>query len=393
MLSTQTTPYDDLATILRRVEEIAHDVIAPAAPRVDAEAQWPEAGIRALQEAGLGGLVVPLEDGGLGQGLYGLIRVCEVIGRACTSTALCYGMHCVGSAVIAAKATPDQRRRYLEPISQGTHLTTLALSEPGTGSHFYFPQTRLEAISDEAYRVEGVKSFVTNGMHADSYVVSTVAADPHRPIGEFSCVVLPEGADGLAWGPPWAGLGMRGNSSRRAEMHGVVVPRADLLGEEGDQIWYIFNVVAPYFLGAMAGTYLGLTTTALEEARRHLSKRLYGHSGRTLSQNPVLQHRLGTIWAVTERTRRLVYHAGLEADAGGPDALAALCSAKADVADAAVEVVGEAMTLMGGIAYGEHGTLGRLLRDARAAHVMAPTTDILRTWTGRALLGHPILDD
>ncbi|WP_202800243.1 hypothetical protein [Pontibacter sp. BAB1700] len=52
----------------------------------------------------------------------------------------------------------------------------------------------------------------------------------------------------------------------------------------------------------------------------------------------------------------------------------------------------EAMTLAGGIAYRDNSRLDVLLRDARAAHVMAPTTDLLYTWLGRALLDQPILD-
>jgi alkylation response protein AidB-like acyl-CoA dehydrogenase len=56
-----------------------------------------------------------------------------------------------------------------------------------------------------------------------------------------------------------------------------------------------------------------------------------------------------------------------------------------------VQVTNEAMTLAGGIAYRENSRLARLLRDARASHVMSPTTDMLKTWTGRSLLGLPIL--
>jgi alkylation response protein AidB-like acyl-CoA dehydrogenase len=51
------------------------------------------------------------------------------------------------------------------------------------------------------------------------------------------------------------------------------------------------------------------------------------------------------------------------------------------------------MTLAGGIGYRENGLLGMYLRDARAAHVMSPTTDLLYTWLGRALLDQPILSD
>ena len=347
--------------------------------------------IRALQRAGLGGLTVPEEYGGLGHGSFAIAQVCELLGQECASTAMCFGMHCVGSAVLSAKATPDQQERYLSPIVEGRHLTTLSLSESGTGSQFYIPRTRLDVISADLYKANGAKAFVTNGGHADSYVVSTVAEDPDGPLGQFSCVVIPATAEGLHWGQAWSGLGMRGNSSVSLELNDVVVHRRDLLGEEGDQIWYVFQVVCPIFLMAMTGTYLGFASAALEEARNHLLQREYKESGATLGERPVAQHRLGVLWGMLERTRHLCYHSAASFDAGDPDALPAVFTAKAEVAECAVTIVNEVMTLCGGIAYRSDSRLHRLLRDARAAHVMAPTTDVLRLWTGRALLGKPIL--
>jgi alkylation response protein AidB-like acyl-CoA dehydrogenase len=186
---------------------------------------------------------------------------------------------------------------------------------------------------------------------------------------------------------------MRGNSARTVALRDVAISRRDLLGREGDQIWYVFNVVAPYFLVAMSGTYLGIAAAALDVATRHLMARRYAHTGATLSQQTVLQHRLGWLWAQVERTRRFLYFAAEEGDAAGPLAIPALCSAKAEVADCAVSVVNEAMTLVGGIGYRGGSSLDRLLRDARAAHVMSPTTDLLRTWVGRALLDEHILGE
>lgn len=383
----------DFASLMLKVQDIAEAVVAPNATAVDAEAGWPEAGIRALQREGLGGLVVPVAYGGKGHGLYALARACEILGQECASTAICFGMHCVGSSVISANATPDQQARFLAPICEGRHITTLSLSEAGTGVHFYLPQTTMEAVSDDAFSLTGNKTFVTNGGKADSYVVSVVAASPEAPIGQFSCIVVPADAEGIRWGANWEGLGMRGNSSRTMELQGVRVPRRNLLGKEGDQIWYIFNVVLPYFLIAMAGTFLGAATTALEEARRHLSRRYHTHTGSSLAQASVLQHRLGTLWGMVERTRRLTYHAAASFDAGDPDSLTAVMAAKVEVADCVVTVVNEAMTLCGGIGYRKGSRLHRLLRDARAAHLMSPTTDILRVWIGRALLGQPLLSD
>jgi alkylation response protein AidB-like acyl-CoA dehydrogenase len=381
----------DLEVILETVQEIASSIVGPNAKKVDRDSLWPEEGIRALQTASLGGLTIPEELGGLGQGSFGILKVNEILGQECASTAMCFGMHCVGSAVLAAKATPDQIERYLTPIVEGKHLTTLSLSESGSGSHFYIPDTKLEATSSELYKVNGNKTFVTNGSYADSYVISTVAAEPDAPVGQFSCVVVSDDAEGLDWGHPWEGLGMRGNSSCTLDLNNVSVPKNDLLGEEGDQIWYVFQVVAPYFLMAMSGTYLGIASSAIEIAREHLIKRNYSATGTNLSQFTVLQHRLGVLWGMLERTRRLAYHAAASFDAGDPDSLPAVFTTKAEVAECAVNIVNEVMTLTGGINYRKGSKLHQLLRDARAAHVMAPTTDMLRIWTGRTLLGQPIL--
>lgn len=381
-----------LDSILLQTREIAREVVSPNADRSDREARWPVEGIRAMQSAGLAGLVVPQAQGGLGQGLVALAQVCEILGQECASTAICFGMHCVGSSVIAANATADQQDRFLTPIVDGRHITTLSLSEAGTGVHFYLPQTRLRPKAD-GFVLEGTKTFVTNGSHADSYVVSTVLDASDAPAGQFSCVIVPGDTQGLEWGPPWNGLGLRGNSSRSLKLNGALIPRANLVGREGEQIWYIFNIVCPYFLISIAGTYLGVATAALNDVRRYLGRRHHSHSGQTLAQAPVLQHRLATLWSQVERTRRLIYFAASSFDAGDPDALVAMMASKVEVAECVVNVVNESMTLAGGIAYRSDSRLHRMMRDARAVHLMSPSTDILRTWIGRALLGLPLLSD
>lgn len=383
-----TAPVASVQEAVARARDVARDVAAPLVDRTDSGV-WPEEQLRALQ-ASLGGLVVPREDGGSGLGLRALVEVCETLGQACASTAICFGMHSVGTAVIAAKPTERQRKEFLRPIAAGEHLTTLALSEPGTGSEFWLPQTAITS-HDEGWLVNGEKSFVTNGSKADSYVVSTVAADPDAPRGEFSAVVVWGDSPGLSWHGTWDGIGMRGNSSLAARLENVPIGPDGLLGAPGDQIWYVFEVVAPYFLTAMAGTYLGVAQAALSEATEHLKTRRHSHTGRSISSEPVLQHRLGVMWAQVQATRRLVHWAAEEADSGGPDALPALAAAKAQVADTATTVTNDAMTLVGGMGYRDRYPMERHLRDARAAHVMSPTTDILRTWTGRALLDVPLL--
>ncbi|MEX2346539.1 MAG: acyl-CoA dehydrogenase family protein [Balneolaceae bacterium] len=382
-----------LDDILNLVREISLKELAPRAEEIDNTGRWPEKSLRVLQEAGLGGLAIPLALGGHGHGMLGVAKVCEILGRECASTAMCFGMHLVGSAVLAAKATPEQQQKFLNPITEGKHLTTLSLSELGTGANFYIPQTELSKKDNGSYILNGTKSFVTSGGYADSYVVSAVVPEPKTPVGQFSCVVVPNNSDGMQWKQPWQGIGMKGNSSRNVELKELEIPASHLLGEQGDQIWYVFEIVVPYFLMAMAGTYLGIAGAAIAEATEHLKNRTYSHSGSSLAHLPVVQHSLGTLWAKVESVRQLFYSAAISGDTGRPETLLSLFSAKAEVSDTVVLVVNEVMSLMGGIAYAKDAKLSRHLRDARAAHIMAPTTNMLRTWTGRALLDIPLLGD
>ncbi len=381
---------ESVSRAVASARDIAHSVTSLHVADDDRDARWPAETMAALADAGLMGLVAPRSVGGLECGMLGMVTVSEALARESASAGLCFGMHCVGTAVIAAKATDHQRERYLDPIARGQHITTLALSEPGSGAYFFYPATAL-ARNGDGFSVNGTKSFVTNGSHADSYVLSTAPVTTEGEDGEFNCVLVDHDRSGLTWLDEWAGLGMRSNDSRTLRLTDVPVPAANLLGEVGDQLWYVFEVVAPNFLMAMAGTYLGVAQAAFDEALEHVGTRRYAHSGELLGASPVAAHRLGELWTQLESTRQLVYSAASSGDAGRGDALPAVLASKAAAGDAAVRLANEAMTLCGGSAYRENGRLARILRDARASHVMAPTTDMLKGWIGRALLQLPLL--
>jgi alkylation response protein AidB-like acyl-CoA dehydrogenase len=372
-----------------RFAEVARTTVLDDVPAVESY-QWPARSMRALAEAGLFGLAVPERFGGLGMGMTGLAIAGEELGRISGSVSLCFCMHVVGSAVIAAKVTDDQAERYLIPIARGQHLTTLALSEPETGVHFYEPISRLERDGDD-FRVTAHKSFVTNGGHADSYVISTMSEHGQDRPGVFNCLIVDAGTPGLAWQGTWQGLGMRGNSSISMCLEGARVPVRNLLGQAGDQTWYIFHVVAPYFLIAMAATYVGIAQSAVDFAIAHVRDRVHARTGRSLAEVPAIQDRIARMWTAVQQARLLLIHAAERGDLDAPDALTLVCAAKMSAAETAIQVTNEAMTCVGGIGYRENSMLWTLLRDARAADVMSPTTDVLRSWTARSLLDLPIL--
>ena len=373
----------------KKSAQIAAAALAPHAERVDREAEWPADGLHALADAGLLGLHIPRHLGGLGEGLLSLAIVTEELGRACGSTAMCFSMHCVASKVLAAKATKYQEDQYLRPIAEGRHFTTLALSEPGTGAHFFLPRSHYRLEGDN-YVFDGQKSFVTSGSHADSYVVSAVPPGAELDPGTFTCLVMDSDSPGIEWLDAWRGLGMRGNCSRAAKLNRVTLPRANLLGVTGDEIWYVFEIVTPYFLIAMAGVYLGIAQAALDLTIARLPSRRHEHTGETLNTISALSDEVADMWTRTERARQLVHYAARLGDAGSPNAQAALFAAKVEVAGTTVAVTNAAMRLAGGQGYQENSAAARLLRDAQAAHVMSPTTHLLKRWLGRSLLGLPL---
>ncbi|HEY4547714.1 MAG TPA: acyl-CoA dehydrogenase family protein [Pedomonas sp.] len=380
----------DIERLRQIAADVSSDVLASNAEVVDQGGQWPERSLRALAEAGLMGLHVPEHLGGHGKGLLALAVVTEELGRHCSSTAMCFGMHSVATKVVASKATPFHEERFLRPIAEGRHITTLALSEPGTGSFFFIPRTKF-AVEGNDVVLDGEKSFVTSGGHADSYVLSAVPPGFELDPGTFTCFVVEGSMPGLKWQQEWQGFGMRGNSSRGLRLDRVRIPEANRLGSEGDQIWYVFEVVAPYFIIGMSGVYLGIAQAALDTVTAHLKERSHVHTGEQLSAVPILAHQVAEMWIRVERARQLTRHAARLGDAGDPQAPLALFAAKADVAEMVTAVTQMAMMLGGGRNYSKDGTLARLMRDAQAAHIMSPTTQILKTWLGRSLLGLPPL--
>ncbi|WP_309085640.1 acyl-CoA dehydrogenase family protein [Chelativorans sp.] len=379
-----------IEALRRKAAELSASVIAVDCDAVDHDGKWPAHGLKALADAGLMGLHVPERLGGHGQGLLALAVVTEELGRSCSSTAMCFGMHSVATKVLATKATPFHEEHFLRPIAEGKHITSLALSEPGTGAFFFLPRTQFRVEAEDVV-LDGQKSFVTSGGHADSYVMSAVPPGSELDPGTFTCFVVEGNRTGLQWLQDWEGFGMRGNSSRGVRLDQVRIPKANLLGSEGDQIWYVFEVVAPYFIIGMSAVYLGIAQAALDLTIAHLKERSHQHTGESLSNVPVIAHQVAEMWMQVQRSRQLVHHAARLGDAGDPETALALFAAKADIAEMATSVTQEAMILAGGRGYGKNSAVTRLMRDAQASHVMAPTTQLLKTWLGRSLLGLPPL--
>lgn len=367
-----------------KARDIATDIVRPNAETVDRKRRYPKEGLAALGKAGLMGVLVPQAAGGLGGSLGDLAQVCEQLGWACASTAMCFLMHACGTAVIGAKATSDQTAAWLTPAAKGKAIATLAFSERGSGAHFYAPEISA-TTKNGSFVLSGRKSFVTSGGHASLYpLLVNASGEPGLDV----IVVTPD-LDGVAFEGSWDGIGMAGNSSIAMTLDDVHVPRANIVGAEGDGQSLVFDVVAPTFLIGLAGVNVGIGQAALEETTEHAKSRRYP-TGQALAEVQAIQMGLADMSIAVEGARRLLVEAARAADAGEETALPLVMQAKIAATEAAAAVTERAMRIGGGQAYSRSMPIERHWRDARAGAVMAPTNDVLREWLGKILTGLPL---
>jgi alkylation response protein AidB-like acyl-CoA dehydrogenase len=365
--------------------------VAPAAAEVDRDGVFPVAGIEALGQAGLLGLTCAPEVGGGGAGLRAAAEVVEGLAGVCGSTAMVALMHYCGAAVLEAHGPPAVRRA----VAAGDHLTTLAFSEAGSRSHFWAPvgtATRADGAAGAAggVRLDAQKSWVTSAGRAASFVWSS------RPLageGPMSLWLVPGDAPGLSQPGGFDGLGLRGNGSTPVTAEGVLVPESALLGPDGGGLDLALSVVLPTFLVLSAAFSVGLMAAVTADAAGHLRATRFTHTGQTLADQPVARRDFARMRVETDRTRALLLDTLGALESGREDALLRVLEVKAAAGESALDVTDLALKLGGGAAFRKELGIERRFRDARAARVMAPTTDALLDFVARTQLGLPLLDE
>ena len=387
------------------LEQVIDEVVAPGTASVDADGAFPRAQLDALGAAGILALTVPAEFGGGGAGLREAAVVVRELGSVCGSTAMVLAMHYSAIAGLVAAGDKDT----LVAIAAGTHLSTLAFSEAGSRSHFWAPMSTAVLAPDGAsVRLDASKSWVTSAGHADSYVWSSrplssggeragggdaAASGDGGTAGPMTLWLVPAGAAGLSAAGPFDGLGLRGNSSAPLTADGLVVPLSAMLGADGGGLDKALAAILPYFLICSAAMSAGLIRRLATETAGHLQRTRLAHLGVSLAQQAGPRAQLARLQIEADRTWAHICDCLSAVEDGRPDATLLVLEVKAASGEAAAEAADLALRAGGGAAFRKESVVERLFRDSRAARVMAPTTDALYDFIGRALLGLPLLGD
>lgn len=335
-----------------------------------------------LGDTGLLGLVSATAVGGKGLGLPAAAHVVERLARECGSTAMITCMHYAATAVIEQHGSEDIRRA----IAAGTHVSTLAFSEPASRSQFWASLGTATGDGD-GVRISGKKSWVTSAHHADSYVWST------RPVagGELSTLwLLSRTGAGLRIDGQFDGLGLRGNDSAPVTAEGVRVQQTARLGDDGGGFGVMMGTVLPWFNVMNAAFSAGLMEAAVERTARHVGGTRFEHAGSTIADLPTVRAFIARMRIRADQTKALIADALAAIGANRRDTMLRVLEVTAGAGEAATEVTDLAMRVCGGAAFRKEVGVERVFRDARAALVMAPTTDVLYDFLGKAVCGQPL---
>jgi alkylation response protein AidB-like acyl-CoA dehydrogenase len=367
---------------IARLDEIINAVLTPLALRTDKEGRFPREAIQALGEAGILGLTLPTRVRGMGLGLREATEVVSRIAQTCPSTAMVMCMHYCAVAVLDQFGTDALRTA----IASGKHLSTLAFSEAESRSHFWAPASTARAEGNDVV-LDARKSWVTSAFEADSYVWSS---KPLAAEGASTLWLVDAKLSGLSQPGAFNGLGLRGNASTPITAQSVRIRASDRLGEDGKGFDLMMGVVLPWFSVLSAACSVGLMEGALTRAIAHVASTKHQHIGTSLADLPTIRAYLARARIRTDAVNALLTDTVTAISTNRSDTMLRVLEVKAAAGEAALEVTDTAMRVCGGAAFRGEAGIERLFRDARAASVMAPTSDLLYDFIGKAITGLPL---
>ncbi len=359
--------------------------IRDGADATDADAKFPTESIRALADSGLLGLLLPKGAGGMGGGPRDLVEAMMTVATACGSTAMVYLMHLSAAAVTAAAPPDDGGDQLLADLASGAKLGTLAFSEKGSRSHFWAPVSRAIRTSADSVTIGADKSWVTSATTADVYVASCLTAESEGPT-DTNLYVVDRSAEGVTVLGSFDGIGLRGNDSAPVRLD-VQVDNGARLGDETAGFGLMMQVVLPWFSLGNSAVSLGLARAAFEAAIAHASGARLEHLDSSLSDLPTIRAYLAKAWADLAAHEALLKETAARVENPDDGTVLAVLTTKAACNEAALRITDTAMRVAGGAGFSKHLGIERYARDARAGFVMAPTSDALFDFAGRALCG------
>jgi len=348
--------------------------------------EWEKAGIvdreiwRKAGAAGLLGMDVDEEYGGGGQRdfRFNAVLVEEII--AAGATGLGFGLHNdVVAPYLTELTTEEQRKRWLPGFCSGDLITAIAMSEPGAGSDL--AGVRTSAVRDgDSYVLNGQKTFITNGEHADLVIV-VAKTDATQGAHGISLFIVERGTPGFTRGRRLEKVGLKANDTAELFFDDCRIPLDHLIGQENGGFYHLMANLPRERLGiavaavAAAEHILALT---LDYAR---SRQAFGRPIGSFQHNRFVLAELDTEVTIA---RTFLNHCIDEYNAGR---LSVTDAAKAKwwTTELQTKVADRCVQLHGGYGYMLEYPVAKAWLNSRVQTIYGGTTEIMKEIIGRGL--------
>ncbi|GAA0857312.1 acyl-CoA dehydrogenase family protein [Aliiglaciecola litoralis] len=371
---------EDQLAFAQTARQFADQELAPHAARWDKEHIFPKDVIQKAGELGFCALYTPEEAGGLGLSRLDSSIIFEQLSTGCTATTAMMTIHNMATWMIATWGTEQIKDQWCPELVTGEKLASYCLTEPGSGSDAASLRTSAKKQGDD-YVINGSKMFISGAGETDVLVVMVRTGGPGAE--GISAVVVPADSKGVIYGKAEEKMGWNAQPTRLVTFEDVVIPAANLLGNEGEGFKFAMMGLDGGRVN-IATCSIGTAQQALETATEYMKTR--SQFGKPLAAFQALQFKLADMATELVAARQMVRLAAFKIDANDPDKTTYCAMAKRFATDVGFNVCNDALQLHGGYGYIQEYPLERHVRDVRVHQILEGTNEIMRVIIGRRLL-------
>ena len=366
----------------KEVRAFAEREIAPNVSEWDEKSLFPTEVVQKLGAMGLMGIIFPEELGGAGMGYVEYVLAIEELARVDGSVGLIMASHnslCTNHIMLAGNGR--QRQQWIPKLASGQWLGAWGLTESGSGSDAAAARTTATK-RDNGWVLNGSKSFITNGSHADCAVVLAVT-DHHKGTRGISAFLVEKGTEGFRAGKKENKLGLRASDTSELIFEDCQIPSENLLGNEGEGFKDAMRVLDGGRI-SIAALSLGIARGALDAAMKYAQQRR--QFGKPISEFQAIQFKLADMATELDAAWLLTMRAAQMKDAGQRVTREA-AMAKLFASETACRICNEGVQIHGGYGFIKDYPAEKFYRDVKLCTIGEGTSEIQRMIIARELLG------
>ncbi|WP_348266780.1 acyl-CoA dehydrogenase [Edaphobacter paludis] len=366
----------------KEVRAFAEREIAPHVSEWDEKSLFPDEVVKKLGPMGLMGIIFPEALGGAGMGYVEYVLAVEELSRVDGSIGIIVASHnslCTNHIMLAGN--DDQRQRWVTKLASGQWLGAWGLTEPGSGSDAAGARTTAVKRGDK-WVLNGSKTFITNGSHADCSVVLAVT-DREQGTRGISAFVVEKGTKGFRAGKKENKLGLRASDTSELIFEECEIPGENLVGKLGEGFKDAMRVLDGGRI-SIAALSLGMARGALDAAMKYAQQRR--QFGKAISEFQAIQFKLADMATQLDAAWLLTMRAAQMKDKGQRVTREA-AMAKLFASEAACRICDEGVQIHGGYGFIKDYPAEKFYRDVKLCTIGEGTSEIQRMVIARELLG------